>query len=228
MKPKNTKAFTDFALFADLPREEIEELEAKAQARIVNKGRFLYLPGDPSESVFFLSSGRIKISRLSQSGKEFILDILEPYEFFGETSVLDQKPRETMAEAIEASTLGVVPGTVFRAMLARRPEVLMKLARHIGERQKALEKRLMDMVYKNAPARLADLLLQLSNTYGVRDSRGILLRIKLSQSALGNLLGVSREIVNHAFSGLRRRGVIEFADGRVVIRHPEALQALAA
>ena len=62
----------------------------------------------------------------------------------------------------------------------------------------------------------------------MRDSRGILLRIKLSQSALGNLLGVSREIVNHTFSGLRRRGVIDVAEGRVIIQNPEALAELAA
>ena len=104
----------------------------------------------------------------------------------------------------------------------------MKLAQLMGRRQKKLEKRLMDVVYKNAPQRLADLLLELSQNYGVPDSRGILRRIKLSQSALGNLLGVSREIVNHTFSGLRRRGVITVAEGRVIIQDPEALAALAA
>jgi CRP-like cAMP-binding protein len=104
----------------------------------------------------------------------------------------------------------------------------MTLAKFLGSRQRKLEQRLLDVVTKNAQKRLADLLLQLGESYGVQDARGILLRIKLSQSALGNLLGVSREIVNHTFSDLRRRGVIEIAEGRVVIQDPEALAALAA
>ena len=188
----------------------------------------MYLPGDRSEAVFFLASGRVKISRLSDNGKELILEIVEPGSFFGETGVLDEEPRETVAEVLEPSTFHAVPEATFRSMLRRRTKLLMKLAQLMGRRQKKLEKRLMDVVYKNAPQRLADLLLELSQDYGVRDSRGILLRIKLSQSALGNLLGVSREIVNHTFSGLRRRGVIIVAEGRVIIQDPDALAALAA
>ena len=129
---------------------------------------------------------------------------------------------------LEPGELIIVPAGAFRAALQREPRLLLKLTQIIGRRQSKLEQRLMDMVYKNAPQRLADLLLQLSESYGVRDSRGILLRIKLSQSALGNLLGVSREIVNHTFSGLRRKGVISVAEGRVIIQNPEALAKMAA
>jgi CRP/FNR family cyclic AMP-dependent transcriptional regulator len=217
-----------FDLFEGLDSRVIQDLEASARTRHADKHRFVYLPGDPSTAVFFLVSGRVKLSRLSTSGKELILEIVEPGSYFGETGVLNERPRETVAEALEASTLLVVPSGPFRAVLRRRPELLMKLAQFMGWRQKHLEKRLMDVLYKNAPQRLAELLLELSEHYGVREARGILLRIKLSQSALGNLLGVSREIVNHTFSGLRRRGVIEIADGRVIIQNPDALAELAA
>jgi CRP/FNR family transcriptional regulator len=228
MRDLPLKRLSAFDLFGGLEPREMRDLEASAQFRVADKGKLVHLPGDRPGAVFFLLSGRVKLSRLSVSGKEFILEIIEPGSFFGETGVLDDKPRETMAEALEASSFLAVPAPAFRSALKRWPELLMKLAQHMGHRQKQLEKRLMDVVYKNAPQRLADLLLQLSEHYGVRDSRGILLRIKLSQSALGNLLGVSREIVNHTFSGLRRRGVIEFAEGRVIIQNPDALAELAA
>lgn len=228
MTIRRTKGLEDFLLFRNLGDDDRRELRARARARIVSKSHLLYLPGDDSDTVYFVASGRVKISRLSDHGKEFILDIVEPGGFFGETGVLDERPRETVAEALEASTLWAVPASAFRALLERRPELLMRLTLLLGQRQKQLEKRLMDAAYKNAPQRLADLLLELSRSYGVRDSRGILLRIKLSQSALGSFLGVSREIVNHTFSGLRRQGVIELAEGRVIIRHPEALMELSA
>ena len=228
MKLQRTKHLGEFALFEDLVANELSALEGVTQTRFAPKGRLLYLPGDDAEAVFFLASGRVKISRLSDHGKEFILDIVEPGASFGEAAVLDDRPRETVAEVLEPSTLLAVPAKAFRAALKRNPALLMKLTQLMGRRHQRLEKRLMDVVYKNAPQRLADLLLELSENYGVRDSRGILLRIKLSQSALGNLLGVSREIVNHTFSGLRRRGVIDVAEGRVIIQNPEALAELAA
>jgi len=234
MKLQRIKSLSDFSLFEDLEANALSELEKLAQPRLAPKGRLLYLPGDESEAVFFLAAGRVKISRLSDHGKEFILEIVEPGTCFGEAGVLDVDVRD--AAPVPGILLGddgrraalAVPAKAFRSALVHTPGLLMKLTQLMGRRQQQLEKRLMDVVYKNAPQRLADLLLQLSQNYGVRDSRGILLRIKLSQSALGNLLGVSREIVNHTFSGLRRRGVIDVTEGRVIIQNPQALAELAA
>ena len=101
--------------------------------------------------MYFLVEGRVKLSRLSTSGKEFILAIVEPGSFFGETGVLDERPRETMAEALETSTFLVVRASVFRGLLKRRPELLMKLAQLMGRRQTQLEKQLMDVVYQERP-----------------------------------------------------------------------------
>ncbi len=228
MKRRPKIQLNEFTLFEDTAPECIEELEAASQLRTMEKGRLLYLPGDPSNAVFLLASGRVKIARLSDHGKELILSILEPGDLFGETGVLEDKPRHCVAEVLEPGEIVTISARGFRRALERDAALLMKLTQYIGRRQTLLETRLMDMVYKNAPQRLAELLIQLSESYGVRDSRGILLRIKLSQSALGNLLGVSREIVNHTFSGLRRSGVIAIAEGRVIIQNPDALAALAA
>ncbi len=228
MKLQPGHSLGEFSLFEGLAPKELSDLKTITQTRFASKGRLLYLPGDDSEAVFFLASGRVKISRLSDHGKELILEIVEPGGSFGEAGALDDRTRETVAEVLEPSAIFAVPAKLFRATLKRNPALLMKLTKSMGRRQQRLEKRLMDVVYKNAPQRLADLLLELSESYGVRDSRGILLRIKLSQSALGNLLGVSREIVNHTFSGLKRSGVIAVTEGRVIIQNPKALAELAA
>jgi CRP/FNR family transcriptional regulator len=221
------KQLGEFFLFEGLEPEALQDLEAFAQTRVVEKGQAPFFPDDRARSVYFVASGRVKISRLSVEGKEFILDFIEPGQVFGEAGIFDGGPREANAQTMERSTLVSVPSERLRSFLAQRPVILMRFAEMLGSRQKKLEKRLVDVAHKNAPRRLAELLVQLSQSYGVRDARGTLLRIKLSQSALGNLLGVSREIVNHAVSDLRRRGVIDVADGRVIIQNPEAL-ALAA
>lgn len=218
----------DIALFAGLDPGALQELESGAQTRVVEKGGFVFLPGDAPQSVYFLTSGRIKISRLTEEGKEFILDLVEPGRSFGESEVFDGSSRETTAEALERSILLSVPSQTLRHFLARHPSILMKFTATLGCRQKHLEKRLVDLAHKRAPRRLAELLVQLSQSYGVRDARGTLLRIKLSQAALGGLLGVSREVVNQAISDLRRRGVIDVSEGRVIIRNWEALAARAA
>ncbi len=226
-RPDRAKRLGEFPLFEGLDAEALQDLDAFAQTRVAEKGKAVFFPDDRPRSLYLVASGRVKIIRLSVEGKEFILDFIEPGQVFGETGIFDGGPREASAETMERSTLVSVPSERLRSFLAQNPAILMRFTEMLGSRQKKLEKRLVDVAHKNAPRRLAELLVQLSQSYGVRDARGTLLRIKLSQSALGNLLGVSREIVNHAVSDLRRRGVIDVADGRVIIRNPEVL-ALAA
>ncbi len=222
-RPDRAKRLGEFPLFEGLDPEALQDLDAFAQTRVTEKGQAVFFPDDRPASLYFVASGRVKISRLSIDGKEFILDFIEPGQVFGETGIFDGGPREACAEAMERSTVVSVPSERLRSFLAQNPVILMRFTEMLGSRQKKLEKRLVDAAHKSTPRRLAELLVQLSQSYGVRDVRGTLLRIKLSQSALGNLLGVSREIINHALSDLRRRGVIDVADGRIIIQNPELL-----
>jgi CRP/FNR family transcriptional regulator len=217
------KHLSELALFADLPPGAVSDLEAFAQTRSLEKGQAVFFPADPAGGAYFVTSGRVKVSRLSDEGKEFILDFVEPGRSFGEEGIFDGGPREASAVTMERSTLVFVPSDRLRSFLAQNPAALMKFTGMLGNRQRKLEKRLVDAAHKNAHRRLAELLLELSRSYGVRDARGTLLRIKLSQSVLGNLLGVSREIVNQAVSDLRRRGVIDVSEGQIITRDAEAL-----
>jgi CRP/FNR family transcriptional regulator len=158
----------------------LQELEAFGQTRAVEKGQVVFFPEDRAGSVYFLASGRVKISRISDDGKEFILDFVEPGQSFGETGIFDRGPRESSAEAMEHSTLVSVPSDKLRLLLSRNPSILMRLTGLLGRRSRKLERRLLDVAHKNAPRRLAELLVELSGSYGVRDARGTLVRIKLT------------------------------------------------
>ncbi len=215
-----------FDLFQGMSEEELKELDQISRMVVAKKGQPLYLPGDPGTSVFLLKSGRIKISRLSRDGKEFILDIVEPGEIFGEMSIVDGGPQDTTGETLEDSTLCVIPRVEFEGLLRRKPDLAFKVTKLIGLRRKEIESRLEDLVFKDVPGRLATLLLQLARDYGIPDSRGILLRIKLSQREIANLIGASREMVNHTLTDFRRRGFIGFEGRRLIILRREALEQL--
>ena len=87
-----------------------------------------------------------------------------------------------------------------------------------------LEDRLVEVAFQSVATRLAHLLLQLSQDYGILDSRGILVPMKLSQATLGSLIGVSREAVNIALSRLREKGLIAVDERRLIIRRQDALE----
>jgi CRP-like cAMP-binding protein len=88
-------------LFSTLSQTELQEIERITRMQEVKKRQPLYLPGDPSNTIYLLKKGRVKIATIAPSGKEVTFDILEPGEIFGELEVLEDAPRHTIAEPLE-------------------------------------------------------------------------------------------------------------------------------
>ncbi len=221
------QALIECELFPGVGEEELQEIGRHARTLTVPKGSPLYLPNDPGASIYFLKSGRIKVIRISLDGRECILDIVEPGEIFGEMSILDEEPEEIMAEALEDACVCAIPAAGLRRLIQSKPELALGIARLLGQRRRKLESRLQSLVFQKVPGRLANLLLELSREYGVPDSRGTLLHIRLSQQEIGNLIGASRESVNSTLSDFRRQGLVDHEGGLLIIRRPQPLAQLA-
>lgn len=223
---KAAKTLKGIDWFDGFTPEELRELEGDIRWIEIPRGRVLHLSHDVPPSILILKKGRFKLFRISGKGRELILDFMAPGRVFGETSLAAPEPDGNLAEALEDSLVAVLPWPVLERWFERKPELLRHLSRLLVLRCKRLEERLADLAFKPLPVRLATLLLRLSREYGVRDSRGILLPIKLSQSTMGSFIAGSREMVNLTLSRLRRQGVIEQDSHRLVIRQRDVLERL--
>ena len=213
-------------LFQGISKKSLESVTGSIRTRTVSRGRPLIIPRTPQGAIHLLISGRLKIVRLSSRGREFILELVEPGEIFGEMSVLGEEPQDVMAEAMEDSRVGILSRREFEELLRCEPFLAMRVTRLLTERRQGIERRMESLVFKRVPGRLAHLLLSLSRVYGVPDTRGTLLRIRLSQQDLGNFIGASREIVNLTLSDFRRRGFIETRGRRLILRQLQPLEHL--
>ena len=202
-------------LFDGVSPSEMQEMEKITRMEEVKKRQPLYLPGDPSSNVYLLKKGRVKIANTAPSGKEVTFDILEPGEVFGELDVLDDAPRSTSAETLDDAVICVIPRKDFDQYLAMHPTVMFKLTKLIGLRLKKIQSRVEDLVFRDVPARLAHLLLELSKSDGVAENQGIRLKVKLTHQEMANLIGCSRETVSASMGQFRDDGLIEM-DGRTI------------
>ncbi|MEW6543119.1 MAG: Crp/Fnr family transcriptional regulator [Nitrospirota bacterium] len=200
-------------LFSGLSPIELQEMERMTRMQEVKKRQPLYLPGDPSSNVYLLKQGRVKIASTAPSGKEVTFEILEPGDVFGELEVLEHSPRETAAEALDDTLICVIQREDFERYLATHPTVSGKLTKLIGLRLRKIQSRVEDLVFRDVPARLAHLLLELSKTEGVPDGTGVRLRAKLTHQEMANLIGCSRETVSTTIGQFREQGLIRI-DGR--------------
>ncbi len=196
------------SLFSVLSQAELQEMDRITRMQEVKKRQPIYLPGDPSTTVFLLKKGRVKISTTASSGKEVTFEILEPGEIFGELEVLEDSPRETQAEALDDALICAIRREDFDRYLHNHPDLALRLTKLIGLRLRKIQSRVEDLVFRDVPARLAHLLLELVKTDGVPDGGGTRIRAKLTHQEMANLIGCSRETVSTTLGHFRDQGLI--------------------
>lgn len=217
-----------FNIFEEFDPEEMEALANITHMGRASAGQPLFLPDDPSDKVFLLKEGRVKISKVSEEGKELTLAILEQGEIFGELALIDEGPRETIAEALVDTFICVIGRQDFEKLLEKKPNVALKVTKLIGLRRRAIEAKVEDLVFRDVSSRLAKLLLELADTYGTKVSNGTRIDVKLTHQEIANLIGSTRETTTATLNELRRRGFIEMEKRRLIVVDQSGLETLAA
>lgn len=210
-------------VFSGLSPAEMRELQEITRMESYKKNEYVYLPGEPGNLVYLLKKGRVKISRVSEEGREATMCILEPGEIFGEVEVLGGVARESVVQAIEPALVCEISREDFERYVYRNPDVGGKVLKIIGNRLRHVETRLSDLVFRSAPARLAKMLLELGHTMGEQDNGAIRLKVRLTHQNLANLIGTSRETVSSLISQFQHQGLILQEHRHILLVDPKRL-----
>ncbi len=213
-------------LFRGITQEEMAALDRMTSMTSAKKKTPIFLPGDPARQVYLLKSGRVKISRTAEDGREFTLALLKPGDIFGEPEVLDGTARDTMAEALDDAQLCIIRGEDFIAMLSKSPDLSLRLAKLIGSRLRSIEVRIEDLVFRDVPARLAHLLLELAREFGAREKDGIRIGVRITHQEMANLIGSTRETVSATLGEFRKMGFIRADARHLILTQTEELRQL--
>ncbi len=211
-------------LFKEMSSEEMKEVDRITVEESVKKKSAIFFPGDPSQKVYILKEGHIKISRVSEEGREVTLALLEPGDIFGELEVLQDSPRDTLAEALDDSRLCVIQKAQFLSMIKRKPEYSFRLIKLIGFRLKKIENRIEDLVFRDVHSRVALLLLQFSKDYGRATPEGIHIEIKVTHQEIANLIGSIRETVSTILGEFKKESLITFEGRNILVVRPDLLK----
>jgi CRP-like cAMP-binding protein len=211
----------------DIPVESLQVLAPNIKVGNYRPRQVIYLPGDRAQGVHFLTSGRIKISKVTRDGKELTLAYRTEGDFFGEPCLLDGGPREEMAEAMDASVTVEVDRELLDQLLKTNGAAAYKFSRALIARRKDLETRVEQLIFKDVGSKLAELLLSLGHDHGIADERGLIVGLKITHQEMANLIGSTRETVSLTLSQFKRKGLIQTEGRKVILADPEGLKALA-
>ena len=210
-------------LFSGLEQREMTEIAAAARNLRKGRGEFVYTPGDRADSVYVLTKGRIKLSVLSESGKEIAIDIIQPGEMFGEFALIDESVRSNMTQALDDVTILVFNKRDFVNLLKNQSTLALNYIRMVGDRRRRMEKKLSDITSKEVPARVCELLHELSaNSLPTGELHQPL--IPLTHQDVASLIGASRQTTTSVLNDLMRCGFIELGRGWVRIKSLKDIQ----
>ncbi|MBV7411221.1 Crp/Fnr family transcriptional regulator [Dermabacteraceae bacterium TAE3-ERU27] len=213
-------------LFRDLTPEEMMEFAAIAPRREFARGELLFNQSDPVESLFILSSGRVRVFRVSEDGKALTISILQPGAVFGEMALVGQRMYGNHAEALEHSEVCTLSSADVERFLLSDPRIAVRISHLLGERVADLETRLADVALRSLPARVATLLARMADPSAKTTLGGDYI-IRLTHEQLAGLVGVTRESVSKVVAELAGQGVIRQRRGSIVITDLERLRAYA-
>jgi CRP/FNR family cyclic AMP-dependent transcriptional regulator len=212
------------SLFAGLAEDQLATLADAAHTRRLARGQILFSEGEPSDHLFLVRSGRLRVFLASPRGEELTLAVVGPGQTFGELSVLDRQPRSASVDALETSELVAIAGDDVRALLETNPQALRAVALGLAASMRRLNGTAADLVFLDLPRRLAKLLLAESK---LGADGTIQSQLGMSQSGVAARLGVTRQSLNRALSGLAQRGWITLEGTLVQLDDVPALMRFA-
>lgn len=192
----------------------------------VKRGQRIYMEGDPSDQLFLLKVGVVRISTSASEQQETILAFLYPGDIFGELAMIEDSPRDHIATAHEDVVLCALSRDVLLRMAQETPAIGYQITKVMGLRLKRFRTRIEELLCKSAQARVAHTLLDLASDCGIPDNEGILVPLRLNQADLGNLVGLARETVNTVLQDFKHRGLVEAGRRNIRIIDPTRLRAV--
>jgi CRP/FNR family transcriptional regulator len=207
-----------------MQEEAILRLAQSSVAVDYRRRRFVYRTGEPADSIFLIAKGRVKLCSIEeQTGREAVIDILSAGALFGESALYAGGKREKCAVAYENSRLLRIPVGDFSEGMAESRELYDYTFRLIGQRLVSAERRVVDFALDAIPARLEKLLVEYSGRYGVHEPGGVLIDIPLPHREIASIVGSTRESVTVRLNALKREGIIDFVNRRILIKRPDSL-----
>lgn len=185
-------------------------------------GQIVFSQGDPADAVFYIQKGKVKITVISEQGKEAVVALLSAREFFGEGCLAGQSRRISTAVAMSDSVISRIEKSTIQRLIHEEPAFSEVFIAHLLGRAVRVEADLIDQLFNSSEKRLARLLLLLAN-FG-KDSDPEPLIAKISQETLAQMIGTTRARVSFFMNRFRKLGFISYNGGIEV--HPSLLNAV--
>lgn len=211
-------------IFCAMEKLELSDLGRHKVTNVFKKGQTLFVEGNPPFGLFCISEGNIKVSKMSADGKESIVRIASQGDVIGHRSIFTDQFYTATATALEDSGVCFIDKKYILKLVREQPSVACNLISLLGRDLGAAENKIASFSQKNVRERVAEFLLLLKETHGVKDENGKWkLTLKLSREEMASIVGTATETLIRFISELKDEGIIDQDGKTILIKDEERL-----
>lgn len=200
-------------IFSRLPEDQLAKVARVARYRRVPRSTPIVHAGDPTDALYVLVNGSIKVMNTNEEGREVILSILGPGEFFGEMGMIDGSPRSATVVSIEACEVISIAKEDFGKVLAENYEIALHIMKSLVQRLREADRKIENLALLDVYGRVGKLLLEFSE---LREGQRVVTR-KLTKQDIAKMVGASREMVSRVMKDLENQGYFRTEGSTLII-----------
>jgi CRP-like cAMP-binding protein len=207
-------------LFSELSDADVTALSRLSQRRRYPKDTVVFFENEEGDFLFVIVQGRIKVAILGDDGREIILSVLSPADFFGEMALLDNEPRSATAIAIEDTELLSLHRSDFQSVVGDNPAISAALIKILTARLRRANHQISTLALLDVYGRVARVILDMAKEEGRRLKDGRIAFRRATHQEIANRIGTTRETVTRMLKDLERQGLIR-VEGKEIVLQPD-------
>lgn len=209
--------FSHIELLCDLDEHAVQEWAAVCREKLCGRQQIIFLEHEPADAFYIIKSGSVKIYRLAEDGREKVLDVFGPGDFFGEMGLLDHEPRSAGAATLERSLLLVIGKQDFLQLLGKYPQVALRVSQTLSQRLRNANQQIEDFAFRDARSRVIRALLALADQHGHPVAGGSRIAVPVTHQDLAGLAGTSRETVTRVMMEMEKQGLVQHRRRSIIL-----------
>jgi CRP-like cAMP-binding protein len=211
-------------LFSELSEDELRQLAGVVREQHYRRNVTIFHINDPGNALFIIKSGMVKVTIEDQTGREIILRILYPMDFFGEMALIESLPRSATVTTQEPTEALVMYRDHFLLLIEKTPRILLNMTATLSRRLRRMNELIRSLAFYDVYGKVARVLLELVTERGRQTEKGMVIDLRFTQQELAELAGMSRETMTRTLRDFQQAGVVHIESGIITILEIDMLR----
>lgn len=222
---KDTELLKRHTLLTDLSDVDLQKIADITLERTCKRNTILFMEGEPGDAFYYVKSGKVKVFRVYEDGKEHIIHILGAGEVFGEVTLFTGVPYPASASIYEDAIIGIIKNSDLERVVRSNPELSLTLIKILAEKLVLSQHKIRNLTFNDVYARIASQILKFSDELGVKTEKGIRVDMDFSRQDLADMVGTTRETASRVISRFKKEKSIIEDNDRITVINKEKLKA---